>query len=410
MSEEVVAPEVPTHSEPEVTSEIDGVDAELTWDNIEDVAPSIEASEGESNEGSDEWDSIGNEESGEKVEAASVEEAGESSDKEASEAGDESESASGEDQSGEQESAEESGEGSALKLEEMPDDTKILAKVDGELQEITLKEFKNGISGEKAIAKRFSEYDRKEKEFNAQMNEVNEYINDLGNTIRNSSVLEGVSKIAELTGAAPHLVKEALIKELMPEIERRYGLDENELALELKQQENDYLKQKTESENKKLQQEQAQRELQLEVMRTREAHNIDEATWTEALNDLDAKLPPNEPITVETVAEYVNFNRASSRAESILNEWDSSYLENGEVVDALIDSIIESPDYSDADFKEILSNAFGETKKVEAQKAVEKKVESKSKNVKSQREEVNALFKPETDSSGNEILDWDDLL
>lgn len=410
MSEEVVAPEVPTHSEPEVTSEIDGVDAELTWDNIEDVAPSIEASEGESNEGSDEWDSIGNEESGEKVEAASVEEAGESSDKEASEAGDESESASGEDQSGESESAEESGEGSALKLEEMPDDTKILAKVDGELQEITLKEFKNGISGEKAIAKRFSEYDRKEKEFNAQMNEVNEYINDLGNTIRNSSVLEGVSKIAELTGAAPHLVKEALIKELMPEIERRYGLDENELALELKQQENDYLKQRTESENKKLQQEQAQRELQLEVMRTREAHNIDEATWTEALNDLDAKLPPNEPITVETVAEYVNFNRASSRAESILNEWDSSYLENGEVVDALIDSIIESPDYSDADFKEILSNAFGETKKVEAQKAVEKKVESKSKNVKSQKEEVNALFKPETDSSGNEILDWDDLL
>lgn len=410
MSEEVVAPEVPTHSEPEVTSEIDGVDAELTWDNIEDVAPSIEASEGESNEGSDEWDSIGNEESGEKVEAASVEEAGESSDKEASEAGDESESASGEDQSGESESAEESGEGSALKLEEMPDDTKILAKVDGELQEITLKEFKNGISGEKAIAKRFSEYDRKEKEFDAQMNEVNEYINDLGNTIRNSSVLEGVSKIAELTGAAPHLVKEALIKELMPEIERRYGLDENELALELKQQENDYLKQRTESENKKLQQEQAQRELQLEVMRTRETHNIDEATWTEALNDLDAKLPPNEPITVETVAEYVNFNRASSRAESILNEWDSSYLENGEVVDALIDSIIESPDYSDADFKEILSNAFGETKKVEAQKAVEKKVESKSKNVKSQREEVNALFKPETDSSGNEILDWDDLL
>ena len=410
MSEEVVAPEVPTHSEPEVTSEIDGVDAELTWDNIEDVAPSIEASEGESNEGSDEWDSIGNEESGEKVEAASVEETGESSDKEASEAGDESESASREDQSGEQESAEESGEGSALKLEEMPDDTKILAKVDGELQEITLKEFKNGISGEKAIAKRFSEYDRKEKEFNAQMNEVNEYINDLGNTIRNSSVLEGVSKIAELTGAAPHLVKEALIKELMPEIERRYGLDENELALELKQQENDYLKQKTESENKKLQQEQAQRELQLEVMRTREAHNIDEATWTEALNDLDAKLPPNEPITVETVAEYVNFNRASSRAESILNEWDSSYLENGEVVDALIDSIIESPDYSDADFKEILSNAFGETKKVEAQKAVEKKVESKSKNVKTQKEEVNALFKPETDSSGNEILDWDDLL
>lgn len=410
MSEEVVAPEVPTHSEPEVTSEIDGVDAELTWDNIEDVAPSIEASEGESNEGSDEWDSIGNEESGEKVEAASVEEAGESSDKEASEAGDESESASGEDQSGEQESAEESGEGSALKLEEMPDDTKILAKVDGELQEITLKEFKNGISGEKAIAKRFSEYDRKEKEFDAQMNEVNEYINDLGNTIRNSSVLEGVSKIAELTGAAPHLVKEALIKELMPEIERRYGLDENELALELKQQENDYLKQRTESENKKLQQEQAQRELQLEVMRTRETHNIDEATWTEALNDLDAKLPPNEPITVETVAEYVNFNRASSRAESILNEWDSSYLENGEVVDALIDSIIESPNYSDADFKEILSNAFGETKKVEAQKAVEKKVESKSKNVKSQKEEVNALFKPETDSSGNEILDWDDLL
>jgi hypothetical protein len=213
MSDEVVQAQMPTHSEPEVTSEIEGVDADLTWDNIEDVAPSLEA-EGESNEGSDEWDNLGSEESSEEAEAETVEASGDEADSEASEAGEESEEVAGEDKGGEQESQEESGEQQALKLDEMPDDTKIMAKVDGELQEITLKEFKNGISGEKAIAKRFSEYDRKEKEFESQMNQVNEYINDLGNTIRNASVLEGVSRIAELTGAAPHMVKEALIQEL----------------------------------------------------------------------------------------------------------------------------------------------------------------------------------------------------
>jgi hypothetical protein len=150
-------------------------------------------------------------------------------------------------------------------------------------------------------------------------------------------------------------------------------------------------------------------------MKTRETHNIDEDTWNEAVNYLsdEKNFPKDEPLTTDVVAEYVNFNRASSRAESILKEWDSSYLENGDVVEALVDSIMETPDYSDKDFMEILTNAFGETKKVEAQKAVEAKVEAKGKKEsakKTQKQEVDSLFKPETDSSGNEILDWDDLL
>ena len=47
-----------------------------------------------------------------------------------------------------------------------------------------------------------------------QMNKVNEYINDLGATMRNSSILDGVTKVAELTGMAPFEMQEQLIKEL----------------------------------------------------------------------------------------------------------------------------------------------------------------------------------------------------
>ena len=44
-------------------------------------------------------------------------------------------------------------ESKALSIDELDDDAKISVKVDGEMQEITIKEFKSGISGEKAMAR-----------------------------------------------------------------------------------------------------------------------------------------------------------------------------------------------------------------------------------------------------------------
>ena len=376
------------------------VDADLTWDNVEEAAPSLEDIDKLNADGEpkDEWDLLGEEDTSSKEADSNTDEAG----NEVEEPSEESAKVEEEAKPDASESDAKEGGDKALSLDEMDDEATISVKVDGELQEISIKDFKNGISGEKAIAKRFTEFDSKEKEFDRQMNEVNDYINDLGTTMRNETMLGGVTKIADLAGVPEYQVKEALIKELLPEIERRYSMEENELALEYKQQENEYLKNKTESDNQAYHAEQAQRELQAEVSAIREAHNINDEEWNDAISKLDEQLPKDEIITPEKARDYVNFSRAESRAETLINDFDSSYLKDDNVMQSLIETIVDSPDLSDEDFNDILEKALGTSKQEDAEAAVDKKVEAKGKAKAKSQKKV-------TEAEMEEILDWDDL-
>jgi hypothetical protein len=376
------------------------VDADLTWDNVEEAAPSLEdiANLKEDGESKDEWDVLGEEDTSVEATDKSDDEVGESSD----EVSDSSEEVKADSEQESSESTTEESGDKSLSLDEMDDEATISVKVDGELQEISIKDFKNGISGEKAIAQRFTEFDSKEKEFNRQMEGVNDYINDLGQTMQNVSMMEGVAKIADLAGIPDYQVREALIKELLPEIERRYSMDENELQLEYKSQENEYLKNKTESDNQSYKAEQAQRELQAEVDSIRETHNINDEEWNGAISALDKQLPQGEIITPKLAAEFVNYNRAESRAETLMNNFDPSYLSNEETMEAFIEVISDSPELSDEDFNDILKQTLGDAKKENAEAQVDKKVEAKAGVKKTQKVQV-------TEAEMEDILDWDDL-
>jgi hypothetical protein len=129
-----------------------GIDADLTWDNVEVAAPSIADGETSKPEGmDDEWNNLGSEDNAAETKDEDTESDKQESDNPDSEAesveevaepdGEESEEVS------ESNSEENADEVKPLNIEEMPDDTKLMVKVDGELQEITLKEYKNGISG-----------------------------------------------------------------------------------------------------------------------------------------------------------------------------------------------------------------------------------------------------------------------
>lgn len=403
----------------DVVSDVSGVDPDLTWDNVEEAAPSLADQSADSAEGmDDEWNSLDSEDNDAeaKVEASDEdkqEDSDASSEDESTEEvaesdGEESEEVSEDDNKSDEVEEEGKAEDKPLNVEELPDDTKLMVKVDGELQEITLKEYKNGISGEKAIAKRFNEFNVKEKEFQSQMDEVNAYINELGATMRDQSILGGVQKIGELVNMPPHLLKEELIKELMPEIEKRYGMSDEEIQLEYKSAENEYLKQQTESNNERLKLEQAQRELDAKVLNLRETHNISSEEWKQAEQTLDQAGYAKEEITPELIVKYNNFTRAESRADSIINDFDASYKDNSEVMDALVDQIFENPDLSDEDFHDILKDALGESKKEKAEASVEKTVKAKGKAKKEEPKKNEPS--PITDDMGEEILDWDDLI
>lgn len=367
---------------------------DLDWDNVEDMAPSMEEGESISEENTDE--------SGNEV-----------VDHEDKEISDESIEAKDEPVKDEpktdeevEEKAEESGDKSdAIDISKLSDAQKIKVKVDGEEKEITLKEYKNGISGEKAIAKRFSEFDKKEKEFKAEIDSINNYVTELGNTMKNKSMVEGLYQIGELNKIPPHQIKQALIKELLPEIDRLRGMDEQSINLEYKEQELQYKEKMLESESTNSAAKQAQMELQNNIASTRETHNINESEWDGAFKYLDENLPKNEEITVDLVKEKVLFDRAGDRANTVLSDFDGGkFASDNEIVRTLHEIILDNPDFEDSDLQDILTDVYGQTQqqKVEDDLAdVVSKKEGKKQQKTNQKED-------QPEESGYD-MDWEDL-
>ena len=379
-----------------MSNEAQDIVQDMDWDNIEDTAPSVDAADEAVSE-----EAVSTDENGNEV-----------IDHENEEVSDEIIEAKDEDSKDEpkadekvEEKAEESGDKSdAIDISKLSDDQKIKVKVDGEEQEITLKEYKNGISGQKAIQKRFNEVDNERKSLQAEIDNINKYVADLGNTMKNVSMVEGLNKIAELNGIAPHQVEQALIKELLPRIQELQGMDEQQRELQYKQKELEYKEKQLESESNLSAQKQAQAELQSNISKAREAHAISDDEWNDAFKYLDKNLDPSEEITIDLVSQKVLFDRAGAKTQEVLKSFDDGkYLQDQEINRTLHEIILDNPDFDDQDLKDILSSAYGESQ----QKKVEKDlIEAKQSKEKKPEQKQQPASQPEENGYD---LDWEDL-
>jgi len=379
-----------------MSNEAQDIVQDMDWDNIEDTAPSVDAADEAVSE-----EAVSTDENGNEV-----------IDHENEEVSDEIIEAKDEDSKDEpkadekvEEKAKESGDKSdAIDISKLSDDQKIKVKVDGEEQEITLKEYKNGISGQKAIQKRFNEVDNERKSLQAEIDNINKYVADLGNTMKNVSMVEGLNKIAELNGIAPHQVEQALIKELLPRIQELQGMDEQQRELQYKQKELEYKEKQLESESNLSAQKQAQAELQSNISKAREAHAISDDEWNDAFKYLDKNLDPSEEITIDLVSQKVLFDRAGAKTQEVLKSFDDGkYLQDQEINRTLHEIILDNPDFDDQDLKDILSSAYGESQ----QKKVEKDlIEAKQSKEKKPEQKQQPASQPEENGYD---LDWEDL-
>lgn len=379
-----------------MSNEAQDIVQDMDWDNIEDTAPSVDAADEAVLE-----EAVSTDENGNEV-----------IDHENEEVSDEIIEAKDEDSKDEpkadekvEEKVEESGDKSdAIDISKLSDDQKIKVKVDGEEQEITLKEYKNGISGQKAIQKRFNEVDNERKSLQAEIDNINKYVAELGNTMKNVSMVEGLNKIAELNGIAPHQVEQALIKELLPRIQELQGMDEQQRELQYKQKELEYKEKQLESESNLSAQKQAQAELQSNISKAREAHAISDDEWNDAFKYLDKNLDPSEEITIDLVSQKVLFDRAGAKTQEVLKSFDDGkYLQDQEINRTLHEIILDNPDFDDQDLKDILSSAYGESQQ---KKVEEDLIEAKQSKEKKPEQKQQPASQPEENGYD---LDWEDL-
>jgi hypothetical protein len=275
----------------------------------------------------------------------------------------------------------------------------IKLKVNGKEEEVSLDDLKSNYSGKVAYDKKFTELDKERKAFINEKTQIESYVNEFRNIAQSQNMVEATKFLGQLTGQAPHDVVNSLIDSLAPEIERRYSLTDDEIDLENKKAEINFQKEKMETERAQLEAKQSQSTLQASIENEMSNHNISSEDWDKAIHTLDSRLPKDEVITPELVSEYVVFERANTKTESVLDSYnDGKFAGNEEVVKGLRQVVIDNPDFNDQDLTEILNDALNTTQKQQVEEKLTKKVSSNETN---KKEDAPTYSSPAS---------WDDIL
>lgn len=274
-------------------------------------------------------------------------------------------------------------------------------KVDGEEIDVELQELLNNYSGKVSYDRKFQEFSSEKKEFDnyknqydGEIQQINNYINDFANKFRQNDALGALEYFAEFAGMKPYEFRRDLLNQLLPEMERRSTMTEDQIRAEELAFQNEYLMRQQESAQQQYQDQQALRELEDEIVEVQEAHGISDEDFENAYNEL-MEIDYEGEINPATVAEYHMHSKAYSKAEDILGQVDSLLVEQDPVVESLQKVIVENPSFDDNDLIEIVQQVYSDFKK-DTSKTVSKKASPVKK------QETKTPIK-------QDFVDWDEI-
>tara|TARA_A100001037_G_C15129789_1_gene628104 strand:+ start:173 stop:1330 length:1158 start_codon:yes stop_codon:yes gene_type:complete len=275
-------------------------------------------------------------------------------------------------------------------------------KIDGEEVDVELQELLNNYSGKVSYDKKFQEISSQKKDFesykdkyDAEIKQINSYINDFANKFRQNDALGALEYFAEFSGMKPYEFRRELLNQLAPEMERRAVMTEDQIKAEELAFQNEYLMRQQESVQKQLQEEQAQKELEAEIVSVQEAHGISDEDFENAYNELvDSEYEGQ--INPAAVAEYYIHSTAYSKADEILGRIDPVLASQDPVVESLQKVIVENPSFDDNDLIEIVQQVYNDFKK-DTSKTVSKKAITPKKQ------------ETEQSRDNEDYVDWDDI-
>lgn len=303
------------------------------------------------------------------------------------------------------EDSEESEAQEEVSLEEIQkqlEDGSYKLEINGE--EVSLQDMKNDYIGQKEVARRFTQLDQERKEYQAEVQEVEQYINEFAAKMQDGDSVGAMAYFGQFAGIPPYMVKEQLIAALQPEMMRRMEMSATELQNEQLAEQNNYLKELNESDARRRESEQANMELTQSINSLRETHGIGAEEWSEAESFLRENVADANEITPEIIGEYVQNVRAYDKAESILTDMSISLEGNDAFIDTFQTIIRDNPDFTDEDLKQLVEQSKSEAQKTEVKKDLEKKISKGAPKAQKKQE-----AKQQNQISEIDADDWDDL-
>lgn len=307
----------------------------------------------------------------------------------------------------EKEDKEEKKEKKEDKKEEKPESTKkkIKYKVDGEEieEEVDEQDLINNYSGQKAIQKRFTEFDKTKKEFEAQKKMFDEDLNfvksemkgmrDSFESVIQSFTKEGYVKENPLNGVYNLLDKmgldakeydKAMFFHYLPEVSKFLDLDETGREAYLLRKDNEWLSksaQKIEEQKREAAEYRAKLEKENSI---KVQAGISEEKYSELANELKEKFNLDK-LTVEQIVEWNQLKPTYERAERL-----SQMVENKVDPVKLTKIIAQNPEVSDEKILDFLG--YGEILKKQTMEQVKDRLPPKPPSKKQESYEDDDFF------------------
>lgn len=244
---------------------------------------------------------------------------------------------------------------------DVPTDSVFKHKVEGKEVDVTLQELLNNYAGKVPYDKKFNELAKSRKEHEAEVKQINEYINNFSTKLKNNDVLGALSYFAEFGGMSPLEFKAKLQESMFPKFEQFRNMSEEQKKALALQEENEYLKSKQTSFAEQEARKQADAALESELRQVQESHGLEEADLVRLYDELAENYKGE--ITPKVISEYYVNLQAYEKTDKLLSEIDPSLVNNDTDVEKIAKAILENPEIPMEEWREIVQEAYGKPKK-----------------------------------------------
>lgn len=300
---------------------------------------------------------------------------------------------------------------------DIPADAKLPVKVDGEIKEFTVQELMNIKSGEISYDKKFSDLDKREKTFTANVQQTEEELSEiLTHVIVDQNVGAALLELARKANVDPAPLYTAMQKEIVGEIDKFFNMSEQERKAYLLERENAFLKTNEKSLAEGRKSKQAQAELETKITQMREALDVTdewvskaEADIKERPQDHNSWLKGKQP-SKEQVVLLADALRRHDLAVKALNMVDPELANDPAIVEFGMQKLkgVKGVTVEEAAqaAREFFKRPETPTTTASPQATLSKKIEQAKKTSES---EEDTSKKASSNKKDEEALTWDDV-
>ena len=283
----------------------------------------------------------------------------------------------------------------------------VKVKVNGVEKEVPLQDVINSYSGQQEIQRRFTEFDKTKKAFEAEKTELvkfNEYAKNEMSTVKSefetlvrqyetSGAIEkdplgAISQLLDKMGINSNTYNRALFEHMIPEYVKFFNMTDTERDAYFVRKENDYLRKRDQSINERSQQLKTQEEKRQKEFQLIRENGLDDVQYESIRNELlDAGA---KDLAVEQVLEYAKQKPTLERVVKISEE--AKLDLSDQRIAKIKEILIRFPETTDEEILNVLvpeRAAINASKVLQAKKPVVKKAQPFSDEDKELDEQLN---------------------